>query len=716
MANAQTEVTESMSTEVLLKSASFRHQLYYPASNTMQTFRFQRNDVNLFKLMTETKNLRLGKATHAQLIRTQQDDIIQTNYLINLYVKCDHLRGARHVFDEMPERNVVSISALMTGYLHNGFPSDVLSIFKSTVFSQFSFPPNEYIFTTVLTACSDLEALSEGRQCHAYVLKSGLKSHSHVRNALLKMYSICTGVDDAMRVYKTVPDFDIFSVNIMIKAFLEHGHLSAAADVMKSMVHEVGTWDQITYVEVLGLSANMKDLSLGCQLHSHILKRGLENGVFGGSALVDMYGKCSDVSSARRAFAGLSTRTVVSWTAVMAVCAQNGCFEEALKLFIQMVSDSVQPNDFTYAVILNSCVGLSALRNGEAVHALVEKSGHKEYLNVGNALINMYSKCGTIEEAQKVFQMMHERDNISWATMITGYSHHGLGREALEAFHAMLKEGVDPTYVTFVGVLSACGHLGLVKEGFEYMNFMKEWGVDPGLEHHTCIVGILCRAGLLDEAEKHMRCTNIEWDIVAWRSLLTGCLVHRNFRLGKKVASHIFQLDANDVGTYILLSNIYARESRWYGVAEVRKLMRDRCIKKEPGVSWIQVRNETHIFSSEDNQHPLMTRIRVKLADLINRIKLIGYKPDITSVLHDVDDEQKEEYLRYHSEKLAVVFGLISTPRGSTIHIIKNLRVCNDCHTALKLISNVTGRKIVVRDANRFHCFENGACSCNDYW
>lgn len=688
----------------------------YPALSTMQTFRFHRNDVNLLKLITETKNLRLGKATHAQLIRTQQDDVIQTNHLINLYIKCDHLRGARHVFDEMQERNVVSICALMTGYLHNGFPSDVLSIFKSTAFSQVSFLPNEYIFTTILTACSDVEALYEGRQCHASVLKSGLISHSHVRNALLNMYSLCTGVEDALRVYKTIPDFDIFSVNIMIKAFLEHGHLNAAADVMKSMVREVGKWDQITYVKVLGLSANMKDLCLGCQLHSHILKRGLDNGIFGGSALVDMYGKCNDVSSARHVFAGLSNRNVVSWTTLMAVCTQNGCFEEALKLFIQMVSDAVRPNDFTYAVILNSCAGLSALRNGEAVNALVEKSGHKEYLNVGNALINMYSKCGTIEEAQKVFQMMRERDNISWATIITGYSHHGLGREALEAFHNMLKEGVYPTYVTFVGVLSACGHLGLVEEGFDYINFMKEWGIDPGLEHHTCIVGILCRAGLLDEAEKHMTCTHIEWDIVAWRSLLTGCLVYRNFRLGKKVANHIFQLDPNDVGTYILLSNIYASESRWYGVVEVRRLMRERCIKKEPGVSWIQVRNETHIFASEDIQHPLMARIREKLADLIDRIKLIGYKPDIASVLHDVEDEQKEEYVRYHSEKLAIAFGLMSTPRGSTIHIIKNLRVCNDCHTALKLISNVTGRKIVMRDANRFHCFGNGACSCNDYW
>ena len=614
----------------------------------------------------------------------------------------------------MPEKNVVSFSALMAGYLHNGYPSDVFSMFKAMAFGQVPLVPNEFIFSTVLISCSDLEALYEGRQCHAYALKSGLVSHSYVRNALLHMYSICSGVEDALGVYRRLPNFDIFSFNIMVKAFLEHGHLNDAADIMKSMVGEVGKWDQITYIAVLGLSANLKDLNLGCQLHSQVVKRGFENGLFVGSAVVDMYGNCNDISSARHAFDGLPNRNVVSWTAVVAVCTQNGFFEEALKLFLQMVSHRVQPNEVTYAVILNSCAGLSALGNGEAIHALVEKSGRTDYLKVGNALIYMYSRCGSIEEAQKVFVTMPERDIVSWNSLITGYSHHGLGRDALEAFFTMLTEGVTPNYVTFVGVLSACGHLGLVEEGLNYLNFMRKYGIAPGLEHHTCIVGILSRAGLLDDAERYMRCTHVEWDIMAWRSLLSGCRVHRNFGLGKKVAHHILQLEPDDVGTHILLSNIYAKKRRWDGVAEVRKLMRGRCIKKEPGVSWIQERNETHVFAPEDNQHPLMGRIREKLAELVYIINLIWYVPDIASVLHDVGDEHKEEYLSYHREQLAVAFGLISSPPGATIRIMKNLCACNECHTALKLISNVTGQKIIVRDANRFHCFENGVCFCDD--
>ncbi|KAJ6849218.1 pentatricopeptide repeat-containing protein [Iris pallida] len=685
--------------------------------NSIMSHAFSKIDTNLLKTITDTKNLKLGKGFHCQMIISSQFDLILTNYLINLYAKCGDLNFARKVFNEMPERNVVSVSSLMAGYFHNGLPSEVFSVFRLMGFGRLLVRPNEYIFTTVLASCADIQALIEGRQCHAYVLKYGLLFHTYVRNALLHMYSRCSQVEDALVVFKTVLDFDIFSANSIINVFLEHECITEAKNVVRSMVAKIGLWDHITYVSVLSLAAASRDLILGCQAHGQITKRCLEVNDFVRNATVDMYGKCGDVLSSQHAFLGARVRNVVLWTTVMAACTQNGFLEDALKLFLEMVTDGIQPNELTYAVILYSCAGLSVLRNGEAIYALVEKSGHKAHLPVGNALINMYSRCGTIEDAHRVFTTMLQKDIISWNSIISGYSHHGLGREVLEAFRTMLMGGVAPSYATFVGVLSACGHLGLVKEGFYYLNhLMRDFGVVPGIEHHTCLVGILSRAGLLDEAEKYMRYTHVEWDIVAWRTLLSGCRVHRNFRLGKKVAHHILQLDPHDVGTYILLSNIYARESQWDGVLDVRKLMRGRCVKKEPGVSWLQVRNEIHVFTSEDKQHPLINQICEKLEDLITRIKLIGYLPDSSSVLHDVEDEQKQEYLIYHSEKLAISFGLISLPSGAPIHVMKNLRVCADCHTAIKLISNVTGRKIIVRDANRFHCFNHGACSCNDYW
>jgi hypothetical protein len=227
---------------------------------------------------------------------------------------------------------------------------------------------------------------------------------------------------------------------------------------------------------------------------------------------------------------------------------------------------------------------------------------------------------------------------------------------------------------------------------------MKEMGVIPGKEHYTCMVGLLCRAGQLDEAEQFIMSNCIGTDVVARRSLLICCQVYRNYGLGSRVAEQILQLKPNDVGTYVLLSNMYAKANRWDGVVKVRKLMKNMGVRKEPGVSWIQVGSEVHVSRAEDNLHPQMDQITGKLEELI---KVIGYVPNFAVVLHDVEDEQKEEHVMCHSEKLAVAFGLIHTPKGGTIRIMKNLRTCEDCHVAIKLISIVTRRTIVIRGRRR---------------
>lgn len=604
----------------------------------------------------------------------------------------------------------------MAGYFHGGFYVEVLRLFKILNSEKFV-RPNEYVFATVLSSCSDLRVKRQGMQCHGYVLKSGLVFYAYVKNALLRIYTRCLDMDGALGVFKGVPGLDVLSYNSIIDGFLENGYLREAFGVLVQMVDECVPWDHITYVIALGLCAHLKDTKLGPQVHGRIFREGVGIDAFIGSSIIDMYGKCGKTCIARNAFDGFHNRNVVHWTAVMAAYAQNGFFEECLNLCREMMLEGVQPNEFTYGVMLNSCAGLSALGHGDLLNGHTVKSGFRNYLIVENALINMYSKSGSIEYANQVFSDMTHRDSVTWNSMISGFSHHGLGREALSVFYEMLTAAEVPNYVTFVGVLSACGHVGHVNEGFYYLNqLMRNMGIQPGLEHYTCVIGLLGRAGLVDEAENFMRSIPIKWDVVAWRTLLNACHVHRHVRLGKQVAEIILKLDPNDVGTYILLSNIYAKARRWEGVANVRKLMRGRDIKKEPGVSWIQVKNKTHIFVSEDKKHKDMVQIYEKLAELISQIKLLGYVPDIATVLHDVEDEQKEEYLSYHSEKLAIAFGILNIPLVAPIHVIKNLRMCHDCHSAVKLISLVTKRKIIVRDANRFHCFQNGTCSCGDYW
>ncbi|KAK8945134.1 Pentatricopeptide repeat-containing protein [Platanthera zijinensis] len=676
-----------------------------------------KTSLSLLKIISQKRCLSLGKSIHAQLIISNLFNISESNYLIDIYSKCGHISAARQVFDFMPSRNLVSVSSLMAGYFHNGYPSEVLSAYRIMGFGQSCSCPNEFIFATVLASCSDLQALEEGQQCHAYVLKSGLIFHSYIKNVLLHMYLTCFSMEDALHVFRSMPGLDIISFNSMVNGLLDHGRMSDALYLLTRMVAEISQWDHIAYVAVLGLCADSRDLLLSRQVHCQTSKRGIEANLFVASAIVDAYGKCADSNAALSSFHGFSSRNVVSWTSIMSACTQNLCFEETLKLFVEMLADGVQPTEFTYAVVLSACASLAALSNGNLLNAHALKLGYNAHLTVGSALINMYSKSGSVEDALKIFMDLTWKDIISWNCMINGFSHNGLGREALEIFHRMLTEGVAPTYVTFIGVLLACSHLGLVDEGFYYINhFMRNLGIVPGVEHHTCIVGLLCRAGLLNEANVYMTTTDSNWDIVSWRTLLSACQVHRKFVLGRRVADYVLHLHPDDAGTYISLSNMYAKENRWDKVVKIRRLMREKCIKKEPGVSWIQVRDKVHVFASGDNQHPLIENIHKKIAELIDEIKAIGYAPKTASFLHDVEEEYKEGYLNYHSEKLAVVFGLMSMPSEAPIHVIKNLRMCDDCHIAIKLFSKVTKRKIVVRDVNRFHCFEGGVCSCDDYW
>ncbi|XVE68164.1 hypothetical protein DITRI_Ditri09bG0046900 [Diplodiscus trichospermus] len=581
----------------------------------------------------------------------------------------------------------------MAGYLQTGFPLQVLKLFKQMSFLD-SLRPNEYIFAVVFSACSDSGKTIEGRQCHGYVFKSGLVFHQYIKNALINMYSKFLDVEGAIRIFSLVPGNDVFSYNSVLNGLLEQGFLNEGVDVLERMMGESVEWDSVTYVTVFGLCACLKDLKLGLQVHSRILKSGVELDVFVTSAIINMYGKCGEVFNAKKAFDGLKVRNVVVWTGIMAAYFQNGCFEEALNLFSEMKLDGISPNEFTFAVMLNSTSGLSALGHGDVLYGEIAKSGFKDHVIVGNALINMYAKCGDIEAASKVFSDMMYRDIITWNVMICGYSHHGLGKEAMTLFRDMLALGEYPNYVTFVGVLSACSHLGLVKEGLYYLNqFMRQVGVEPGLEHHTCIVGLLCKAGLLDEAEKFLRSIPVKWDVIAWRTLLSACHVHRNYGFGRRIAEFVLEMDPNDVGTYTLLSNIYAKAKRWDGVLKIRKLMRERNIKKEPGVSWIELRNVTHVFVSEDCQHPESNQIYEKVKELLARIKPLGYVPDVAAVLHDVEEEQKEDYLSYHSEKLAIAYGLMQTPLEAPIRVFKNLRMCDDCHSAVKLISKITGNR-----------------------
>jgi pentatricopeptide repeat protein len=367
--------------------------------------------------------------------------------------------------------------------------------------------------------------------------------------------------------------------------------------------------------------------------------------------------------------------------------------------------------------VLPACAGLALLQQGKEIHDYIVRRGVDNSIPVWNALIDMYAKCGCINNARGIFDKMPERDVVSWTAMITGYGIHGHGKNALALFSQMQQTGIKPNRITFTCVLSACSHAGLVDEGLDYFYCMsRDHQMKPSMEQYACMVDLLGRAGRLNEAQKFIDKMPFQPNACLWGALLSASRIHSNIQVGEYAAEQLYELEPENAGNYVLMSKIYAAVGRWDDVSKVRKIMEELGLKKPPGCSWIEVKNRVHAFVQGERLHPQIKEIYAKLDSLAGEIKKAGYVPDTNFVLHDVGEEEKESILHCHSEKLAISFGLINTCPGTPIRVINNLRICGDCHTATKFISRIAEREIIIRDANRFHHFLDGHCSCGDYW
>ncbi|PWA46904.1 Pentatricopeptide repeat-containing protein [Artemisia annua] len=383
---------------------------------------------------------------------------------------------------------------------------------------------------------------------------------------------------------------------------------------------------------------------------------------------------------------------------------------------MQMEGD-VTPNYVSLISVLPAVSGLGALEIGKWVHYFAVRNGIKIDLMLGSALIDMYSKCGSIEEALQLFESLSQKNVITWNSIITGLAIHGRAKDALDHFTKMQESGVSPNDVTYISVLTACSHAGLVDKGMSIFNQMVQTdGLKPRIEHYGCMVDLLGRAGRLQEAENLLLKMPGEPDDVVLKALLGACKKHGNIEIGERVAKRLLEIDPQDGAPYVALSNMYASLANWDGVTETRLKMKENDVKKDPGCSWIEVNGSIHEFVVADESHAKTKDIYMMLEEIKDRLSLAGYKPDTSQVLLRMDDAEKESVLSYHSEKIAVAFGLISTRRETMVKVVKNLRICDDCHSTIKLVSKIYGRRIIVRDRKRFHHFENGSCSCMDYW
>ncbi|XP_058101167.1 pentatricopeptide repeat-containing protein At4g02750 [Magnolia sinica] len=667
---------------------------------------------------------------HRFFAEMPERDLVSWNVMINGYIRKRNLYAARLIFDEMPERDVVSWNTMISGYTQNGYVDEAREIFDRMPVK------NSISWNVILVGY-----IQNGRiQDACRLFESKLDWDTVSWNAMMSGYVRRKRLADARALFDRMPEKDLVSWNTMITGYTQDGDLTEAQKLFEeSPKRDVFTWTAMVsgYVQngmlaearrVFDEMPEKNSVSWNAMIAGYLQCKMMDaakelfeampcRDISSWNSMITGYSQNGEVDLARQLFDEMPQRDSISWAAMISGYAQGGFSEEALCLFIQMKRDGERITRSTFTSALSTCADIAALECGKQVHGRLVKAGYETGCFVGNALLVMYCKCGSIDEAYDAFVGMPEKDVVTWNTMIQGYARHGFGKEAVEVFESMRMTDVKPDDVTMVGVLSACSHAGLVDKGMHYFYSMnQDYGIAAKAQHYTCMIDLLGRAGRMEDAQALMTSMPFEPDGTMWGALLGASRIHGNTNLGEKAAERIFEMEPANSGMYVLLSNLYAAAGRWSDVSKMRVIMRDRGVKKVPGFSWIEVKNRVHTFSVGDSVHSDKEKIYAFLEELDLQIKEAGYVSATKLVLHDVEEEEKEHMLKYHSEKLAVAFGILNVPPGRPIRVIKNLRVCEDCHNAIKHISKVVRRSIILRDSNRFHHFNDGLCSCGDYW
>ncbi|CAH8271174.1 unnamed protein product [Arabidopsis lyrata] len=602
--------------------------------------------------------------------------------------------------------------------------------------------------------------LHPGRELHAVLTTSGLKKapRSYLSNALFQFYASSGEIATAQKLFDEIPlsDKDNVDWTTLLSSFSRFGLLVNSMKLFVEMRRKRVEIDHVSLVCLFGVCAKLEDLRFGEQGHGVAVKMGFLTSVKVCNALMDMYGKCGFVSEVKRIFQALEEKSVVSWTVVLDTLVKweglkrgrevfdempernvvawtlmvagylgAGFTREVLELLAEMVFRCGHGLNFvTLCSMLSACAQSGNLVIGRWVHVYALKKammmGEEETYDgvmVGTALVDMYAKCGNIDSSIKVFRLMRKRNVVTWNALFSGLAMHGKGRMVIDMFPEMVRE-VKPDDLTFTALLSACSHLGMVDEGWRCFHSLQFYGLEPKVDHYACMVDILGRAGRIEEAEILMREMPVPPNEVVLGSLLGSCSVHGKLEIAERIKRELIQMSPGHTEYQILMSNMYVAEGRSDIADGLRGSLRNRGIRKIPGLSSIYVNDSVHRFSSGDRSHPRTKEVYLKLNEVIERIRSAGYVPDISGLVSpsEGDLEEKEQALCCHSEKLAVCFGLLETKPRTPLLVFKNLRICRDCHSAMKIVSKVYDREIIIRDRNRFHQFKGGSCSCSDYW
>ncbi|XP_065861838.1 putative pentatricopeptide repeat-containing protein At3g23330 [Euphorbia lathyris] len=694
------------------------------------------------------------KQLHAQILKFTPLSSTNLSTLISIYCNFNLLHYSLLLFNTLHSPPVLAYKSIIRCYTSHGLCVQALACFMHMRASG-KFPDHN-VFPSVLKASTLLLDLKLGESIHGCIIRLGMDFDLYTGNALMNMYAKfqsshkcvsmeknvpnvfdvmperkrysrlgsdlvdnvgrSSNIDNVRKIFETMPNRDLVSWNTVISRDAQNGMHEQALVMVREMGKAYLKPDPFTLSSVLPIFAEYVNVDKGKEIHAYTIRHGFDQDVVIGSSLIDMYAKCTRVEDSLRLFNVLPQRDAISWNSIIAGCVQNSLFDEGLRFFRLMMKEKIRPKPVSFSSILPACSHMTTLNLGKQLHGHIIRIGYDDNMFIASSLVDMYAKCGNINVARWIFDQMETHDMVAWTAIIMGYALHGHAPNAIFLFDQMETRQVRPNYVVFIAVLTACSHAGLVDEACRYFNSMtRNYGIDPGLEHYAAMADVLGRAGKLDEAFSLLSRMDRPIGSV-WSSLLASCRVHKNVDLAEIVAKKIFEVDPENEGAYILLANTYAAARRWKDAMKLRVLMRNKGIKKNHACSWIEVKNKMHAFMAGDRSHPEYNKIYEALKVLLEKMEQEGYVPDTSEEIHDVEDEQKKYLLYGHSERLAIAYGIISTLAGTTIRVTKNIRVCSDCHTAIKYMSKIVEREIVVRDNNRFHHFKDGKCSCGDYW
>ncbi|KAG8647580.1 hypothetical protein MANES_09G086000v8 [Manihot esculenta] len=467
-------------------------------------------------------------------------------------------------------------------------------------------------------------------QSHTHKPESSLFSSDTLRNC-----SKLTAESNVDELFDETPKLDVVSATTIIGRFVRQHRYKEAIHFFSRMLFWNIRPNEFTFGSVIPLSTALEDLCLGKQFHACALKMGLNDIVFVGSAILDVYAKLRSIEEARKAFEDIEKpnvvsyttlmngylkqgriedalqlfqempeRNVVSWNVMIGGCSHTGQNEEAVNLFVEMLRQGLTPSQSTFPCVISAVSNIAALGMGKSFHAFVVKSSCNFDVFVGNALISCYAKCGSMEDSLLVFNKLPDRNIVSWNALICGFAQNGMGEDALISFERMRATGLRPNSVTLLGLLWACNHAGLVDKGSLYFNQIRI--EDPNMlkpEHYACMVDLLSRFGRLKEAEELLNVLPYDPGIGFWKALLGGCHIHSNVELGELAAKKILALDPEDVSSYVMLSNAYSAAGRWQNVSKIRREMKEKGLKRVPGCSWIEIRSKVHVFVNSDRSH-----------------------------------------------------------------------------------------------------------------